>query len=66
MLSILQMLTLWIQDHITKIAAIETATVIGEYDPSVPDNHVLNGLLDIIAAIQTLAIKVCNIIASLS
>ena len=45
--------------HITKIVAVETTTAIWEYDPSLPDNCVLNGSLDVIAAIHTLAIKVC-------
>jgi hypothetical protein len=45
--------------HITKIAAMETTTAIWEYDPSLPTNRVLNGSLDVIAAIRTLAIKVC-------
>ena len=45
--------------HITKIAAIETTTAIWEYDPSLPDNSVLGGSLDVIAAIRTVAIKVC-------
>jgi hypothetical protein len=44
--------------HITKIAAVETATAIWEYDPSLPNNRVLNGSLDITVAIRTLAIKV--------
>lgn len=44
--------------HITKIAAVENATAILEYDPSREDNRVLGGSLDVIAAIQTLAIKV--------
>jgi hypothetical protein len=44
--------------HITKIAAVETTTAIWEYDPSLTDNRVLNGSLDVIAAIRTLAIKV--------
>jgi len=44
--------------HITKIAAVKNATAIWEYDPTCEDNHVLGGSLDIIAAIQTLAIKV--------
>jgi hypothetical protein len=52
--------------HITKIAAVETATAIWEYDPSLPDNRVLNGSLDVIAAIWTLAIKVGRISFSLS
>lgn len=44
--------------HITKIAAVETSTAIWEYDPSLPGNRVLNGSLDVIAAIRTIAIKV--------
>ncbi|KAF8240351.1 hypothetical protein L208DRAFT_1214755, partial [Tricholoma matsutake] len=47
-----------VMTHITKIAAVETTTGIWEYDPSLPDNRVLNGSLDIIAAIRTLAIKI--------
>jgi hypothetical protein len=49
--------------HITKIAAVETTTAIWEYDPTLPDNRVLNGSLDVIAAIRTIAIKVsfCSI-----
>ena len=45
--------------HITKIAVVENATSIWEYDPSREDNRVLGESLDVIAAIQTLAIKVC-------
>lgn len=45
-------------DRITKIAAVETTTIIWEYDPSLPDNHVLNGSLDVVTAVRTLAIKV--------
>jgi hypothetical protein len=45
--------------HITKIAVVENATSIWEYDPSRDDNHVLGGSLDVIAAIRTLAIEVC-------
>lgn len=44
--------------HITKIAAVENATAIWEYDPTRADNRVLGGSLDVIAAIRTLAIKV--------
>ncbi|KIJ89948.1 hypothetical protein K443DRAFT_117306, partial [Laccaria amethystina LaAM-08-1] len=47
-----------VMTHITKIAAVETATAIWEYDPSLPDNRVLNGSLDVTAAIRTLAIKI--------
>ena len=46
--------------HITKIAAVETATAIWEYDPTLTDNRVLGGSLDVVAAIRTLAIKVSN------
>ena len=44
--------------HITKIAVVENATAIWEYDPSLEGNRVLGGSLDVIAAIRTLAIKV--------
>ena len=44
--------------QITKLAAIENATAIWEYDPTKADNCVLGGSLDVIAAIRTLAIKV--------
>jgi hypothetical protein len=44
--------------HITKIAAVETSTAIWEFDPSLADNRVLGGSLDVIAAIRTLTIKV--------
>jgi len=44
--------------NITKIAAVENATAIWEYDPTWPDNRVLGSSLDVIAAIHTLAIKV--------
>ena len=47
--------------HITKIAAVETATAIWEYDPSLPDNCMLNSSLDVTAAIQALAIKVGHV-----
>ena len=44
--------------HITKIAAVENATAIWEYDPTQADNCVLGGSLDVIATIHMLAIKV--------
>ena len=44
--------------HITKIAAVETTMAIWEYDPDLPDNQVLGGSLDVIAAIRTLAVKI--------
>ena len=40
---------------------METATAIWEYDPSLPDNCMLNGSLDVTAAIWTLAIKVGHV-----
>jgi len=45
-------------DRIMKIAAVEMTTAIWEYDPSLPDNRVLNGSLDVVAAVRMLAIKV--------
>jgi hypothetical protein len=51
-----------VMSHITKIAAVETATAIWEYDPTLENNRVLGGSLDVIAAIRTLAIKVCILI----
>ena len=47
-----------VMGHITKIVAVENATAIWEYDPTREDNQVLGGSLDVIATIQTLAIKV--------
>ena len=44
--------------HITKIAAIENANIIWEYNPSLPNNRILRGPLDMIAAIHTIAVKV--------
>ena len=44
--------------HITKLAVIEMTLVILEYNPFLPDNYVLNDSLNVIAAIQTLSIKV--------
>jgi hypothetical protein len=48
--------------HITKITAVENATAIWEYDPSLPGNHVLGGSLNVIAAIHMLAIKVTTVL----
>ena len=47
-----------VMKNITKIATVENATAIWEYDPTWPDICILGGSLDIIAAIHTLAIKV--------
>ena len=46
--------------HITKIAAVETTSAIWEYDPDLPNNRILGGSLDVIAAIRTLAVKVIH------
>lgn len=43
---------------ITKKAALEMTQAIWEYDPSDPNNTVLNGSLDTIAALRTLATKI--------
>jgi hypothetical protein len=43
---------------ITKIAAVENANAIWEYDPSLPNNRILEGSLDVIAAIWMIAVKV--------
>ena len=45
--------------HITKIVAVENATAIWEYNPDLLNNRVLGGSLDVIAAVRTIAIKVC-------
>jgi hypothetical protein len=47
-----------IMAHITKIAAIENANAIWEYDPELPGNRMLGGSLDVVAAVRTLAVKV--------
>ena len=49
-----------IMAHITKIAAIENANAIWEYDPELPGNRMLEGSLDVVAAIRTLVVKVCH------
>jgi len=46
-----------VMTHITKIVIVENTTAIWEYDSSL-DNCILDGSLDVIAAIQTLTIKV--------
>ena len=50
-----------VMSNITKIAAIENAAAIWEYDPALEGNHVLGVSLDVIACVRTVAIKViCN------
>lgn len=55
-----------VMGDITKIAAVENATAIWEYDSICKDNHVLEDSLDVIAAIRTLAIKVSLALTGLS
>ena len=45
-------------EHVTKLAAVENAQATWEYDPSLPNNKVHGGGLDVIAAVHTIAIKV--------
>ena len=47
-----------VMSHITKLATVETMAAIWEYDPMLPSNCIINGSLDIVAAIRMLAIKV--------
>ena len=44
---------------IMKITAVENTNTIWEFDLNLSDSRVLNGDIDVIAAVQTLAIKVC-------
>lgn len=46
---------------ITRIAVTENTNAIWEYDPELPDNRVLGGSLDVLAALRTLVIKVCSL-----
>jgi hypothetical protein len=48
-----------VMGHITKIAVIENTNAIWEYDPELPNNRVLGGSLDVVAALRTLVVKVC-------
>ena len=43
---------------ITKLAHIETTTVIWEFDPTLSQNRVLGNTVDVVAVIWTLAIKI--------
>ena len=52
--------------HVTKIAVVENTSAILEYDPTLPDNKVMNGSLDVIAAAQTLVIKVSLLLVAIS
>ncbi|KAG1782816.1 hypothetical protein EV702DRAFT_1041565 [Suillus placidus] len=43
---------------ITQVGSIETMVAIWEFDPTLPNNRLLGDSLDVIAAVQTLAIKI--------
>lgn len=47
-----------VMGHVTKIAAVENANAIWEYDPSLPNNRILGGFLNVIAAVRMIAVKV--------
>ncbi|KAG6905515.1 hypothetical protein DXG01_002278 [Tephrocybe rancida] len=47
-----------VMSHITNIGNVETTTAIWEFDPSLPNNRVLGGSLDVISTIRTLTIKI--------
>ncbi|KAI1795272.1 hypothetical protein LXA43DRAFT_882191, partial [Ganoderma leucocontextum] len=44
---------------VTQVGLVESKQAMWEYDPKALENRVLCGGLDVIAAIRTLAIKVC-------
>ena len=43
---------------ITRLATIETTTAIWEYDPTLPQNHLLEGSIDVVTTLRTLVIKI--------
>ncbi|KAN0124318.1 hypothetical protein V8E52_001967 [Russula decolorans] len=47
-----------VMGRITKIAAVENANAIWEYNPSLPNNCILGGSLDVIAAVRTITVKI--------
>ena len=47
-----------VMSHVTKIATMETASTILEYDLEADDNQILGGSVDVIVAIWMIAIKV--------
>jgi hypothetical protein len=49
-----------VMEHITKIAVVENTNAIWEYDPALPGNRVLEGSLDVVAALRTLVVKVSS------
>ncbi|KAG6913396.1 hypothetical protein DXG01_007109 [Tephrocybe rancida] len=49
--------TVDVMSHITKIGNVETVTAIWEFNPSLPNNCVLGGSLNVVSTIHTLTIK---------
>ena len=45
--------------EITQLAVVETKQAIWDFDPSLPENRLVIGGLDVIAMIRTLVVKVC-------
>ena len=43
---------------VTHIASVETTSAIWEFDPSLPRNRILDGSLDVVSAVRTLAVKI--------
>ena len=43
---------------ITRLATIKTTMAIWEYDPTLPQNHLLEGSIDVVAMLQMLVIKI--------
>ena len=44
--------------EITQLAVVETKQAIWDFDPSLPENRLVIGGLDVIATIRTLVVKV--------
>jgi hypothetical protein len=43
---------------ITKTTAADTSSAIWEFDPTLPNNHMLDGSLNAVTAVHTLAVKI--------
>ena len=48
---------------VIKKAAAETKQAIWDYDPRLEENSVMHGVLDVIAVIRTLAVKVSRVLS---
>ncbi|KAG6872994.1 hypothetical protein C0995_004370 [Termitomyces sp. Mi166 len=55
---VMQLSIVNVMSCLTKTGAIENTNVIWDYNPDLPANQVLNGRLDVIAALWTIAIKI--------